>query len=84
MNYKKCIIHFKNGKTYLLELAEETTIEEMCYSILPIYDYYNEDDEDEEIDYRATILRENYALVKLEGGGDFIFDRYEVSGLEFI
>ena len=44
MNYKKCIIHFKNGKTYLLELAEETTIEEMCYSILPIYDYYNEDD----------------------------------------
>jgi len=85
MEYKKCIIHFRNGKTYLVELSEETSVEDLCNSILPICSYQDEEDNDfENIDYQTTFLKENYALVKLSGGGDFIFDRYEVLGLEFI
>lgn len=83
MTYSKCIIHFRNGKTYMAEFAQETSVEDICNSVLPIYDYDYEECDDDEIDYRV-ILEKNYGRIKIYGGGYFVFDRGEVLGVEFI
>lgn len=87
LEFNACILHLLNGKTYHIDLPEDTTIREICCGLLP----YVTKDEDEEYEYSSDqcaftndTLGNNYAVVKIKAGGIFVVDKCEILGLEFI